>query len=696
MGQLPENDVAAIFAGVASLGGQWRDQLAKDVTHVVSLAPSGKKYRTAMEHKGKLGFTVVLPHWFDDCFRLRRRITEMPYEFPDPPLMSIDSTTSLPGDSSDFPFALLNTEEDFEKESPSQARCLDGQGVYIASDIDVRPQLLEAIKTRIQHAGGFIADNLDNGPKIYIGMYRSGTDYVKASKKGLTVGSLAWLYHILTSGRLESPLAHLLHYPVAKGAMPGMENAVITISNYTGAAREYLKRLVAACGAKFTPTMSPQNTHLIAAFAQGSKVERASAWNVELVNHYWLEDSYRQWEMKAVSDARYTHFAQAASYSSLVGDAKSGDYLDETVLKRWYASKDEPVVQGTARVLLEKRLQQGPGDEQENTPPSAQIPPSAKKTKTPKAKSVKSAKADLSLADKEHKNKRASPEAEDSSSKTKRARKVRSPVREVELEEDIPDIDSHSDRTIGSDHAALNHKPTKRSKQDIKAKKLQRQASAHQPTSSPASTVNNAGQITVLLTGIDKADKRAAALRHLGARVAEDMPKSGGVTHCVANRIVRTPKFLAALSRGVIIVTEKWIDASVKAKTLVEDVSAYALRDSVTEKKYGFSLADSLAIARDDGPPFEGVTFHVTPSTEPEASTLSKVCQHAGAKISKVAEPKAGQFLNNVDNILISCEKDRKLWESLVDQGVKVYTPEVILTGLLRQKLERDEHILAE
>jgi len=40
---------------------------------------------------------------------------------------------------------------------------------------------------------------------------------------------------------------------------------VITVTNYTGEAREYLKKLISAMGAAFTPSMSGQNTALIAA-----------------------------------------------------------------------------------------------------------------------------------------------------------------------------------------------------------------------------------------------------------------------------------------------------------------------------------------------------------------------------------------------------------------------------------------------
>lgn len=38
----------------------------------------------------------------------------------------------------------------------------------------------------------------------------------------------------------------------------------ISVTNYTGAARDYLKRLIGLIGAKFTPSMSQSNKVLIA------------------------------------------------------------------------------------------------------------------------------------------------------------------------------------------------------------------------------------------------------------------------------------------------------------------------------------------------------------------------------------------------------------------------------------------------
>ena len=39
--QIPKGDREAIAAGIQSLGGQWRNALTKEVTHLFALAPGG-------------------------------------------------------------------------------------------------------------------------------------------------------------------------------------------------------------------------------------------------------------------------------------------------------------------------------------------------------------------------------------------------------------------------------------------------------------------------------------------------------------------------------------------------------------------------------------------------------------------------------------------------------------------------------
>ena len=81
----------------------------------------------------------------------------------------------------------------------------------------------------------------------------------------------------LTTNRPTSPLPHTeqanRRIRQARGFIPKSSPVhssltslkEITVTNYTGEAREYLKRLIEVMGARFTPNMSSQNTVVVAA-----------------------------------------------------------------------------------------------------------------------------------------------------------------------------------------------------------------------------------------------------------------------------------------------------------------------------------------------------------------------------------------------------------------------------------------------
>lgn len=121
--------------------------------------------------------------------------------------------------------------------------------------------------------------------EIFIVVSNSRVFVMQACKSRKVIGTLPWLFHVQSTGILSNPQDQLLHYPIPKHPIENFANhvccivlclfsfviynfygiQVITVTNYTGDAREYLKKLICTMGAKFTPSMSGQNTVLIAA-----------------------------------------------------------------------------------------------------------------------------------------------------------------------------------------------------------------------------------------------------------------------------------------------------------------------------------------------------------------------------------------------------------------------------------------------
>ena len=84
-------------------------------------------------------------------------------------------------------------------------------------------------------------------------------------------------------------------------------NQKITVSNYTGETREYLKVLITHMGAEFSKEMKRSDTFVVVACSKTHKTEKAHEWGVEIVNHLWLEDCYTEWRMAPFTHPRYTH-----------------------------------------------------------------------------------------------------------------------------------------------------------------------------------------------------------------------------------------------------------------------------------------------------------------------------------------------------------------------------------------------------
>jgi hypothetical protein len=205
----------------------------------------------------------------------------------------------------------------------------------ISDDLAMASRLRKIIEDLIKEGGGQITNSV-HGADIYVCHWRSGRDYVFASRAGIDVGNLSWLYHLITHNEWTSPLRRLLHYPLPESGIPGFKNYRITLSNYGGEARVYLENLVVAAGGEFTKSMKQDNTHLITARQSSEKCAAAMEWNIEMVNHLWLEETYAKCQVQKLTDPRYTHFPPRTNLGEIIGQTQ----LDPALIQSLYFPKD--------------------------------------------------------------------------------------------------------------------------------------------------------------------------------------------------------------------------------------------------------------------------------------------------------------------------------------------------------------------
>lgn len=112
-----------------------------------------------------------------------------------------------------------------------------------------------------------------------------------------------------SGNKLPSPTDRLLHWPWPRAAAEGFKDTNFTVSGYVGQTRETIKRMIELLGGTFEGTLTKnKTTHLIASVQSGSKVTHAKPWGIPILNHFWIEDSFRRWKAANIQDSKYLNF----------------------------------------------------------------------------------------------------------------------------------------------------------------------------------------------------------------------------------------------------------------------------------------------------------------------------------------------------------------------------------------------------
>ncbi|KAJ9137187.1 BRCT domain-containing protein [Coniochaeta hoffmannii] len=614
---LPLNDKEAIIGATMALGGVESKDVSKTTTHICALSLDHPKCQTAIDRKLKC--KIVLPHWFDDCFKLGKRIDETPYLLPDPEILrarpedelDVPSSAHMEGATSAIPDHPLAEEETGRSGRP-KLTVFAKRKVLLSWDLPINSRLRKILHDLICDGGGEIVVDT-NECDMFIGQFRDGPEYVRAAQSGKDVGNLAWLYHLIVHNEWTSPFRRLLHYPVPRNGIPGFENMRITLSNYGGEARIYLENLIKACGATFTKTMKADNTHLITARKNGEKCEAALDWNIHTINHLWIEESYAKCEVQSLTIPKYTHWPSRTNLGEVIGQT----FLDEQKLHETYYPGGDADLDATAR-----RRRQLLDAAHENA--LVVGAPTPKAGKTPKAVKVM----------------RESSPTSNAPCPTQKARAYETPARGRHIrtgkENDTPSILSSGSRSAKAQalsklqnlapDIALYEKEKKRSAKDghapwggkraadqiDKERSAKSSSPAHQrpesdddeETRRPAKKQKPSAptvQLRLTLTGYKRwvgdkkredADRRK--LRELGVQIVNE---NATCDYLVAPKMVRTLKFLKVLARGVDILKSEFVDDMLEQGE-VPDPEAYHLQDKEAEKRFGVTLRAAIARAK--------------------------------------------------------------------------------------------------
>ncbi|KAL5518345.1 ESC4 [Sanghuangporus vaninii] len=447
-------DTEVIAAGINALGGLFREGYTRDCTHVLAARPDSDKYLTAMHYATATRVKVVLPHWFDDCFKLLVRLPEDPYVWPDPPLLRTNyalSKARLDPSTKALVKASVLEEESANKitaQVRSDRNIWHGKRILLSSTLNLADGRRGAVESSVKRSGGVIVQlsgdevaDVDSAD-VYITLHRVGMAFVKAVRANKTVGTLSWLFGVQQSGIVTSPLDQLLHFPSPLPPLHGFENHKVTATNYEGDARRYLKKLIELMGGSFTPQMTAQNTVVVAAYIKGEKSTKAREWNIPIVNHTWLEDCFASWTLITPAQEKYVSFPPGVNFGDLVCRRHIAPLTDEELAEIERVSLEAAVAVVEKQVSAEqmsevkneaKRLASGSGSPRIwNTPKTSPTRPTggraSRSQEESRANALKPAAARLNAQQEEQREveeKEQANEEEDSQPPRTRGRPVK-------------------------------------------------------------------------------------------------------------------------------------------------------------------------------------------------------------------------------------------------------------------------------
>ncbi|CAI9107997.1 OLC1v1007505C3 [Oldenlandia corymbosa var. corymbosa] len=164
-------------------------------------------------------------------------------------------------------------------------------------------------------------------------------------------------------------------------------------------------------------------------------------------------------------------------------------------------------------------------------------------------------------------------------------------------------------------------------------------------------------------------------------------------THFVTDRFARTRNMLEAISLGKPVVTHCWLESCDQAKYFVDE-KPFILRDSEKEKEIGFSMPVTLAHACKH-PLLTGLRVFITANVKPDIEMIQSLVKLLHGKVLKripKTEWNGGHVPN--DLLVLSCEEDYAACVTLLHKGVAIYDPELLLNGIVIQRLELKRHQL--
>ncbi|KAJ3558793.1 hypothetical protein NPX13_g9642 [Xylaria arbuscula] len=706
---IPDTDKDTIIGATMAMGGMYSDSITKLTTHICALSMDHPKVQMAVEKKHKC--SIVLPHWFDDCFKLGKRIDEGPYLLPDPEILRMSPGRSIEPHCSPYLDGAISARPDYMQPPTSQERALNltvfkDKKIMFSDDLEMRDRLREILQGLVTGSGGQIVDTAQDCDWL-VCRYRDTKEYVQASQLGKIVGNMSWLFYLIQHNTWSNPFHRLLHYPEPRNGIPGFNEMRVSVSNYGGEARIYLENLIKAAGATFTKTMKADNTHLVTARDNSEKCEAARDWNIHMVNHLWIEESYAKCEMQSLTVSKYTHFPPRTNLGEIIGQT----FFDEKKLQALYfpSNAEKPAMPpprkrkaldmtdedtlaganaGTAVGRQPRKEFDIMRDGDMETAGADELPPPAKRRSTGPTDFATPSRGRHVRSGKEN-------ETPSSVASSSRSAKDKALGKLSNLAPDIALYEKEKKRGLKDGHGLWGGKRA--------ADLIERQHLNRRRTSSPAG----------FKRWVDdkyKEDADRRKLRDMGIAVVQD---GQPCDYLIAPQLVRTVKFLRNLSKGAVVLSSTWVEECLDTKE-IPDPQNYVLKDAENEKRFGLKLETSIRRAqKNKGQLLAGIPVYCTTSIKNGTESYQAIADANGAQFL-VYGPKSGNTIKAINPeddeagpdpvylLSTSTPEEKKLWKRFEDMArrgnmePRVVASDWLLDVVMKQEVSFDEKYLVK
>ncbi|CAL4902968.1 unnamed protein product [Urochloa decumbens] len=164
-------------------------------------------------------------------------------------------------------------------------------------------------------------------------------------------------------------------------------------------------------------------------------------------------------------------------------------------------------------------------------------------------------------------------------------------------------------------------------------------------------------------------------------------------THFVADSFFRTRNMLEAITLGKPVVTSMWLENCGQSGCFIDE-RKFILRDAKKEKELGFSMPISLASACKH-PLLLGKRVFVTSNVKPSQEVVTSLVKaSSGQPLERVGRSIMKEKEVPDDLLIISCEEDYHTCAPLLEKGATIFSTELLLNGIVIQKLEYERHRL--